>query len=139
MATMLQTGVSVLLGGIWTGAAAERFGHRCNEVRSTLLAHADNLGDAADLVSTLADDIDAAGTKIAPMLQVVVDIGLSILQSAISGTPIPAIIEIGKAALQQLMEGCHPIVDALDGIVDVVEAANSSTDDLVSAADALGN
>ena len=137
MADVLDRGIRAMSAGDWTGPAAESFVDFATSFRKVLTDHVQNLKAVSLMAGDMGDQLDAAGNKIAPMLQTLADIGFSIIESVATWDPLPAIIEIGKQGLDMLMQDCQPIIDCLAGIEDVVNIASTSTSDLAGAADDL--
>lgn len=137
ISAILRHGVRTLIELEWTGSAAEAFGEHALIWIRVIDAHAGTLNRAATLLGDMGDEMDDAGSKIAPMLEALADIMLSAIVSLLERNPLAVVGTLGGFLFDLWNQDGKPVKDAIEGITTIVDTSATSTEDLVAEVDEL--
>jgi hypothetical protein len=134
---LFAKGTATLTAEDWTGSAADGFVRKAESWHTALQEHGINLRTAAVLLGDLGDQMEVAVTKIVPMLVTLADIGIAAIESALTLNPLAVAGAVLSSAIDLTIQDFQPVLDALDGLISLVDASATSTEELCAATDDL--
>jgi len=150
VSTVLDNGVTTLVGVDWIGDAANSFAEHIKLARTPIDAHVANLRTASKLFGDMRDTIDAAANDLAKLINKLISLAISTVLKPVAGadlaaTFLSALSAAANAADQGIVDMVKDalgvtvgmIVTAVDALVAAVSAACTSTKSLCAEANDL--